>query len=227
MMGHQPQLFVWPGTPLVLALLAGLMIIPIVRNASQNWNISQNLQKTFQTGVSILGIVLAGALAIRGLDILDLAKTAMVATMVAGDPLAEAAPQEALSIFWLRPVLMVLAGALLAAGAARPGDKSLVVHSSDVKKAWMSFAGLIVFTLIATLIRESGPIAVLLWDANLRFLLVQRQQPDHRYPGRDLPQLPPVHYLPGRVDVDRAEHCAQIYPPGHHHSGWCAGSPDG
>ncbi len=110
-------------------------------------------------------------LAVRGLDILDLAKTAMVATMVAADPLAEATPQEALSIFWLRPVLMFAAGLLLAAAAARPGDKTQTIHPSQVRRAGILVVVLAVLTLITTLVRESAPLAVLLWDANLRFFV--------------------------------------------------------
>ncbi len=162
--------FLFGLAPLVLALLCGLVLTPYLRSLGQNWELSERLQKLLQIGLTLLGLVV-GVLAVRGLDILDLAKTAMVATMVAGDPLAEATPQEALGIFWLRPVLMLLAGVLLAAGAARPGDKTLVVHRGEVKRTWILFAVLLVLTLIATLVRESGPIAVLLWDANLRFFM--------------------------------------------------------
>lgn len=160
--------FLFGLAPLVLAFMTGLVLIPIVRSAARNWTIPDNLQKALVAGVSLLGIV-AAVLAVRGLDVLKLAETAMVATMVAGNPLAEAVPQEALSKFWLRPVLLVLAGLLAACAAARPGDKSVVVHRAEVKKAWYAFGGLLAATVIATLVRESGPEAVLLWDANLRF----------------------------------------------------------
>ena len=75
-------------------------------------------------------MVVALALVVLGFwkfDVMGLAKTAMVTAMNAGNPIAEASPQEALAIFWRRPLLMLLSGLLLAISAARPGDDTQVV----------------------------------------------------------------------------------------------------
>ncbi|MFZ3078296.1 MAG: branched-chain amino acid ABC transporter permease, partial [Bellilinea sp.] len=57
----------------------------------------------------------------------------------------------------------------LAAAAARPGDRTQVVYASDKRQAWIISGSLAILTVIATLFRESAPIAVLLWNGNLRF----------------------------------------------------------
>ena len=154
--------------PLIFALIAGLVTSPILRSAFMRLNVSEKAQKTIQTAVALAGIALI-VLAVRGLDVLGLAETAMVATMTMGDPLAEASAQEPLAIFWFRPVLTFIAGLLLAAAAARPGDRTQVVYASDKRQAWIITGSLAVLTVIATLLRESAPIAVLLWNGNLRF----------------------------------------------------------
>ncbi len=162
--------FLFGIAPLVVALLAGLMAAPLFRWIFSPRDFPDFVQKSAPTLFGLVGALMV-FLAVRGLDILDLAKTAMVATMVAADPLAEATPQEALSIFWLRPVLMFAAGLLLAAAAARPGDKTQTIHPSQVRRAGILVVVLAVLTLITTLVRESAPLAVLLWDANLRFFV--------------------------------------------------------
>lgn len=154
--------------PLIFALLAGLMSGPIVGYLLRSYTSEEKTQKTVQTVLGLAGIG-AGYLAVRGLDILGMAETAMVAAVNSAEPLAEISAQEVLGVFWLRPVLMFLAGVLIAAAGARPGDKTRVIHSSDLRRAWITVAGLALLTLLATLVRESGPIAVLTWDANLRF----------------------------------------------------------
>ncbi|MHB0967242.1 MAG: branched-chain amino acid ABC transporter permease [Bellilinea sp.] len=154
--------------PLILALLAGLVTSPILRGAFMHLKVSEKAQKTIQTIVALTGIAVI-VLAVRGLDILGLAKTAMVATMTMGNPLAEASAQEPLAIFWFRPVLMFIAGLLLATASARPGDRTQVVYASDKRRAWIITGSLLVLTVIATVFRESAPNAVLLWNGNLRF----------------------------------------------------------
>lgn len=156
--------------PLVFALLSGIMAAPILRFYLMNLNLSEKTQKYARTVLVIAGLLII-FLSFRGFDILGLAETAMVATMTMGDPLAEASAQEPLSIFWWRPVLMFVAGLVLAASSARPGDKTQVVHASDLKRAWITVAALSVLTIVLTLIRESGPVTVLLWDGNLRFFI--------------------------------------------------------
>ncbi|MEW6178916.1 MAG: branched-chain amino acid ABC transporter permease [Chloroflexota bacterium] len=156
--------------PLILALLAGLLLAPFFGRLFSTLEFSEPLQRSAPALLGLAGAVVI-FLSARGLDILELAKTAMVATMTAADPLAEASPQEALSIFWLRPVGMFLAGALLAMATARPGDQSRTFHRDQVRRALIGAAVLLLLTVAATLFREAAPRAVLLWDANLRFFV--------------------------------------------------------
>jgi branched-chain amino acid transport system permease protein len=95
----------------------------------------------------------------------------MVAAMNAGNPLAEASPQEPLAIFWRRPVLLLLSGLLLAISSARPGDKTQVVQTNKALTGWLRVGAMLILTVVATLFRESGAIAVLKMNADLRFIL--------------------------------------------------------
>ena len=156
--------------PLIFALLAGLMAAPILRKALMRLNLSPSAQQAAQVGLALAGLAVI-FLGLRGLDIIGLAETAMVATMTMGDPLGEITAQEPLAAFWSRPLFLLIAGLLLAAASARPGDKTQVVYSKDLKRAWLNTAGLLVITIIATLVRESGAIWVLLLGGNLRFFL--------------------------------------------------------
>jgi branched-chain amino acid transport system permease protein len=160
--------FLFGLAPLIAALLAGLMAAPILRARVMHWKVPETAGQPLQIGLALVGLVLA-YLSVRGLDILGLAETAMVATMTAGDPLAEASAQEPLAVFWLRPVLMFLAGLFVAGASARPGDSTQMVHRDDVRRAWISVGALALLAVVFSLIRESGAEAVLLWNADLRF----------------------------------------------------------
>ncbi|HEY4694086.1 MAG TPA: hypothetical protein VIH16_11665 [Bellilinea sp.] len=154
--------------PLILALITGLLAANILRHYLMGVNLSEKAQKSIVPALVLISLVVI-FLAVRGLDILGMAKTAMVATMTASDPLGEISAQEPLAIFWVRPILMFIAGLLLAASAARPGDKTQVVYSKELKSAWITVGILAVATVVAVVIRESGPVAVLLLNADLRF----------------------------------------------------------
>ena len=155
--------------PLILAFVMGIsttgLWIPVV----SKWKITDKGRKS-------LGIVLVvAALALVGLgfwkfDVMGLAKTAMVTAMNAGNPLAEASPQEVLSIFWRRPFLMLLSGLLLAISAARPGDDTQVVPAK-MAMPWVRLGILLAFTIAAIFLRESASIAVLKMNGTLRFFL--------------------------------------------------------
>ncbi len=162
--------FLFGLAPLVLALMAGLSATSLIHPLVTAWKIPKNRQKELRAAFIVLAVII-GLLAVWSVDFQGLAETAMVATMVAANPLAEATPQEPLAHFWFRPVLLLLAGALIAVAQARPGDKTKVVHQDMVRRSGITVAGLMVLTLIATLVRESGPIAVLQLDGNLRFVL--------------------------------------------------------
>jgi branched-chain amino acid transport system permease protein len=162
--------FLFGLAPLVFALAAGVLTSGLWLPVVTRWRIPEGWQGPLRNGLILAGLALV-VLAVLGLDILGLAQTAMVATMVASDPLGEASPQEPLGIFWYRPVLMLLGGLLVAIANARPGDRTQTFHRDQVRKTWTSAGALLALTVIFTLVREAGPKAVLLMDANLRFFL--------------------------------------------------------
>ncbi|HPH97870.1 MAG TPA: branched-chain amino acid ABC transporter permease [Anaerolineaceae bacterium] len=154
--------------PLIFALLTGLTCGPLVGYLLRDYTAEDRTQQTVQSGLGLAG-VLVGFLALNGLDIIGMADTAMVDMMNSANPLAEITPQEPLGIFWFRPLLMVAAGALIAGAASRPGDKTRMVSQADARRAGLGLGALLALTAAATLVRESGPVAVLTADANLRF----------------------------------------------------------
>ncbi len=162
--------FLFGLAPLVLAVMAGIMAAPILQPVAIKWPIPERWQGNLRTLLIVVGLAV-GVMGLLGLDILGLAKTAMVATMTAADPLAEATPQEPLAVFWFRPVLMLVGGLLMALAMARPGDKTQVIQPGAARRSAIIVGALILLTIVATLAREAGPIAVLLMDANWRFLL--------------------------------------------------------
>jgi len=155
--------------PLILAFVMGIsttgLWIPVV----SKWKITDKGRKRLGILLVMIALALVG-LGFWKFDVLGLAKTAMVTAMNAGNPLAEASPQEILSIFWRRPFLMFLSGLLLAISAARPGDDTQVIPS---KKAmpWVRLGILLAFTIAAIFLRESASIAVLKMNGTLRFFL--------------------------------------------------------
>jgi branched-chain amino acid transport system permease protein len=162
--------FLFGLAPLAFALLAGLAVSPLVQPFVMKWPIPQRWQKTVRVTFILLAVLLV-VVGLVGLDVKGLAKTAMVATMTAADPLAEATPQEPLGDFWLRPALLLVAGLLLALAQARPGDRTQVVHRKALWRNVAFLVALLALTIVATLTRESASIAVLLMNGNLRFFL--------------------------------------------------------
>jgi branched-chain amino acid transport system permease protein len=162
--------FIFGLLPLLLAFLAGLMTtefwVPVAMKANVPPQMAAACQDTadhwwFRADcVGILGIGYArpGENSHGSRDSLR-------------QPLAEASPQEALSIFFRRPLLIALGGILLALAAARPGDKTQIVHGETRNKriAWLAAA--LVLMVFFTLVREPASIWVLQMDANLRFVL--------------------------------------------------------
>ena len=162
--------FLFGLAPLVFALTAGLALTPVLRKLSMDWSIPEQGQRALQ-GVLIVASIAIGLVGVLGLDIKGLAETAMVPAMVAADPLKEATPQEPLAVFWYRPTLMLTGALLLALAQARPGDRTQVVHREEVNRALALAVVLLTLTIVATLVREPGPIALLKLNANWRFLL--------------------------------------------------------
>lgn len=162
--------FLFGLAPLVFALIAGLSASALFQPVVINWHIPQRRLRDLQI-VIILVAVIVGVLGVWGLDLRELAETAMVATMVAANPLAEATPQEPLSVFWYRPLLLLLSGLLIALAQARPGDKTTFVHKDTTRRSSITVGLLIALVVIATLVRESGPLFVLQIQGDLRFFL--------------------------------------------------------
>lgn len=162
--------FLFGIAPLISALAAGVVTGSLWTPYTVRMQIAEQWQKPLRTALTLAALGI-GALGVAGVNILELAKTAMVATMVASDPLGELSPQEPLASFWIRPLLLVISGVLLALANARPGDATQTVYRGPASRQWGLFAGLLALTVVLTLVRESGPKAVLLMDANLRFFL--------------------------------------------------------
>ncbi|MFP4343231.1 MAG: ABC transporter permease subunit [Anaerolineales bacterium] len=162
--------FLFGLAPLIFALLAGLSASALVHPLVIRWQLTESQQKLVRGAFVVLALVI-GLVALWGVDFRGLAETAMVATMVGADPLAEATPQEPLATFWYRPTLLFLAGLSLAVAQARPGDRTRVVHQDLVRRTAVTVTGLLALTLVSTLVRESGPLVVLGMNGNLRFVL--------------------------------------------------------
>ncbi len=160
--------FLFGLAPLVLALVAGMVVTPLIQPLAIRWTIPPHWRQRLRAALVVLAVVLA-IVGLLGLDVRGLAKTAMVATMV--DPLAEATPQEPLAAFWRRPVLFLLAGLLIALAQARPGDRTQVVRRGAARRSIVALLGFALLTAAATLARESAAIAVLKMNADVRFFL--------------------------------------------------------
>lgn len=156
--------------PLVAALLAGLAAVAPLQAWTQRWQVAESWQRPLRN-LLVLAAIIAGIAGVLGLDVMGLAKTARVAITVAADPLAEASPQEPLARFWLRPLLLLVSGVLLALANARPGDRNQVLQPGAAQRGLVTMALLTVLTVILTLAREAIPIAVLTMNADLRFFL--------------------------------------------------------
>jgi len=162
--------FLFGLAPLVFALMTGLAATPLLRPLVIGWPVPEEWQRRLRTFLILLAIAV-GVIGVLGLDLRDLAKTAMVSTMVAANPLAEATPQEPLARFWLRPTLLLIAGLLMALAQARPGDQTQIVHRAEQRRGWIALLALLALTVAAVLVREPAAIVVLKMNANWRFAL--------------------------------------------------------
>jgi branched-chain amino acid transport system permease protein len=164
--------FIFGMLPAIVAFTCGVMTTPLMKPFLIRWEISEKWQKNLPKIAYVLAIVVL-VVAFLNFDIMELAKTAMVAmtTTTVGNPLAEISPQESLSQFWYRPVLLIISGLLIAFASSKPGVKTEFAPKEGLlKKAIVPFV-LFILTIVATLVRESAPIAILLMNGNLRFLI--------------------------------------------------------
>lgn len=164
--------FIFGLLPVLLAFSSGVMLTSFMKPYLIRWEISDNWRNALPKIAYLLAII-AALIGFLGLDILELAKTAMVAmtTTSVGDPLSEISAQEALSIFWYRPVLLLISGILVAFAVSKPGDKTEFAPNDNMRQKLILPLVLFVLTIIATLIRESAPEAILLMNGNWRFVL--------------------------------------------------------
>jgi branched-chain amino acid transport system permease protein len=164
--------FIFGMLPAILSFSCGIMITPLIKPYLIRWDISEKWQNFLPKIAYILAVIVA-VIAFIGFDILELANTAMVAatTTTAGNPLAEISTQEPLSQFWYRPLLLLLSGALVAFASSKPGVKTEFAPKEALVNKLLLPVTLFVLTIIAVLIRESAPIALLLMNGNLRFII--------------------------------------------------------
>ncbi|MDO9087917.1 MAG: branched-chain amino acid ABC transporter permease [Anaerolineaceae bacterium] len=164
--------FIFGILPTVLAFACGVMLTSVMKPYLIRWQISEKWQNALPKIAYTLALI-AAIIGFFGLDILGLAKTAMVAmtTSTAGNPLSELSPQEPLSLFWYRPVLLLISGLLVAFAVSKPGDKTEFAPREKMLPKLVIPLGLLILTVVATLIRESAPEALLLMNGNWRFLI--------------------------------------------------------
>jgi len=161
--------FIFGLLPLIFAILTGLSIASPLRPRLQRLSIPEKVYNPLRFLLYIISAVLV-VISLLGYDIISLAETAMVATMTASDPLMEASPQEALTGFWIRPLLLLVAGTVLSITSQLPRTPNTDDEGKTTWKGWLLSAALLLVTIVSSLTRESGAIAVLEMDANLRFV---------------------------------------------------------
>lgn len=164
--------FIFGLLPTVLAFACGIMLTSVMKPHLIRWEISEKWQNALPKIAYTLALI-AAVIGFLGLDILGLAKTAMVAmtTSTAGNPLSEISSQEPLSVYWYRPLLMLISGLLVAFAVSKPGDKTEFAPKEKVLPKLVIPLVLLILTFVATLIRESAPETLLLMNGNWRFLI--------------------------------------------------------
>jgi len=164
--------FIFGLLPTILGFACGVMLTSLMKPHLIHWQISEKWQNTLPKIAYTLAII-AAIIGFLGLDILGLAKTAMVAmtTSSASNPLFEISSQEPLSVYWYRPLLMLISGILVAFAVSKPGDKTEFAPKEKMLPKLVIPVVLLVLTIIATLIRESAPEALLLMNGNWRFFI--------------------------------------------------------
>ena len=164
--------FIFGLAPLALAFGTGVLFTGVMKPQLVAWNLPQRMQKVLPKAAYLLAVV-AVVFALVGFDILGLADTAMVAgtPTTIGNPLSEISQQEPLAQFWLRPFLMFIGGLLIAFASSKPGDKTQYAPKENIGKSVLLPVAFLALTIISVFIRETGPVAVLLMNGNIRFVL--------------------------------------------------------
>jgi branched-chain amino acid transport system permease protein len=164
--------FIFGLLPQVLAFASGVLLTPVIKPYLIRWQLPEKWVKALPKIGYLLALV-TFVLSFIGLEILELAKTAMVAatTTTAGNPLAEISIQEPLAQYWYRPFLIFLSGALVAFSTSKPGQKTEFAPKDKMVQKIIIPAALFVLAIFATFIRESAPVAILLMNGNWRFII--------------------------------------------------------
>ncbi len=164
--------FIFGLLPLMVALAAGALLLPLIKPVLIKWKIPETWQKILPPLAYLLAVVI-GLAGVLGLDIMSLADTAMVAitTTSSSDPLMEISAQEPLAKFWYRPTLLLLSGALIAFAQSRPGDRTGTASTENQRRSLLLVIALFLATILLTLYKDILPEIVLLMNGNLRFLL--------------------------------------------------------
>ena len=164
--------FIFGLLPQILAFASGVLLTSAIKPFLIRWELPEKWVKVIPK-IGFLLAVIIGVVSFIGLDILQLADTAMVAmtTATASNPLAEITAQESLAQYWFRPVLIFISGVLVAFSTSRPGDKSQFAPKENISKKLLIPTGLFLLAIVATIIRESAPEAILLMNGNLRFVI--------------------------------------------------------
>ena len=164
--------FIFGLLPQILAFSSGVLLTSAIKPFLIRWELPEKWVKALPK-IGFLLAVIIGVVSFIGLDILELADTAMVAmtTATATNPLAEITAQEPLVHYWFRPVLIFVSGALVAFATSKPGDKSQFAPIENITKKLLIPGGLFLLAIVATFIRESAPEAILLMNGNWRFMI--------------------------------------------------------
>jgi branched-chain amino acid transport system permease protein len=164
--------FIFGLLPTILAFTSGILVTPVIKPFLIRWKLSESWKNILPKLAYLLAVV-CFIIGFMGLDILELADTAMVAatTTMVGNPLAEISAQEPLSVYWYRPVLLLLSGLLVAFASSKPGDKREFAPKEKLIEKMIVPGLLFILTIIASLIRESAPEFILLMNGNWRFLI--------------------------------------------------------
>lgn len=164
--------FIFALLPFILAFSAGIMMTSVIKPYLIKWKLPDKWVNILPRIGYALALITA-ILSFTGLDIIELADTAMVAASVstANNPLAEISPQQPLSLFWYRPVLMVLSGLFLAFASSKPGATTEFAPKENILQKLVLPISLFILTIIAVIVRESAPEAILLMNGNWRFLI--------------------------------------------------------
>lgn len=164
--------FIFGLLPQILAFASGVLLTTAIKPFLIRMQLPEKWVKAIPRIALVLALVFA-VLSFIGLDIMALADTAMVAmtTTTIGNPLAEISPQEPLGQYWYRPLLIFLSGFLVAISTSKPGDKTQFALKEKTLQRLVIPAVLFLLAIVATLIRESAPEAILLMNGNVRFII--------------------------------------------------------